>query len=167
MNKQIRECIKLLHKDYRSGYKLNLFYTRLQFIIWLINYPSKSKWFELINVLRKRIFGSYDDETDTINIYIFNFDKKDKLHKFNIISTLYHEIRHYYQQHYMYNKFKHDIENYIPCGKDGYEDQQIELDAYNFSTRMLNRHLDKLNEIMDKDINWLNEMRLKFKNKNI
>ncbi len=108
---------------------------------------------DLIDCIRFKVSGVYNEKTNDIHIFTFNFDDPYSIDKPHIIHTLYHEIRHYYQHQLKSKKYMDSINDNEPFE---YLGKQIERDANSFSARMSNKHKEKISKILNIYTDWIN-----------
>ncbi|OBA05440.1 hypothetical protein A9D36_09540 [Bacillus subtilis] len=150
--KEIEKCIQLLHKDYHNlGIKIFVFQNKIQTVLNFLN-PLGAP-FCLKTIRRKQLVGL--NGFGIIHIYPFNYPKDLTCYKQTIklfiLETLYHELRHAYQDEFM--TWIKDS-NYVDGGQPGYFAQKSERDARHFATRMMNKFHDDINDILGIKFNW-------------
>ncbi|WP_181170461.1 DUF3920 family protein [Priestia megaterium] len=146
----------MLHKDYQEDIKIKLINSDLRIMFELLK-PNAVKHLSLsyfVNYIKYTALGLQFD--NTIIIYLHNIKKLDKQAnkeelKLFIIKTLFHEIRHIYQQRYKPHKVD---ECYTTDVGNGYESQWEERDANKFSMRMMNKHKKDINDLFNIDFDW-------------
>lgn len=150
---EIDACIKLLHKDYHEGYDLHIHYRKRDLIKWyLLNRCSIGGLKHATKIIfKEKSFGVFNRYFNAIHIYIFNYSNPYSSSKPEIISTLFHELRHYYQWNYKKNKYE---KSFLNLEGITYESQLIERDANNFAARMMNKHCKEISEIINVYPDW-------------
>lgn len=98
------------------------------------------------------IAGCHDD--GEVFVFVDNYIKllKDDTEriKLNAAFILFHEIRHAYQCTYK----ERLLMNYATMGDLGYHSHRAERDANHFAERMMNKHKQQINEIMNISSDW-------------
>lgn len=149
--KEILKCQKLLHEDYH-GAKIKLYGSRLSLILRRMFVLSFS---EILSLLHEDSPGWYNPNNEEVHILLFKFGKDD-LASVNVIYTLYHELRHYYQ-------FKHKPRLVkrrdwtIRTNEPGYSSDSTERDANKFAARMCKKYIREISEIVDTEPDWIVE----------
>jgi len=90
-------------------------------------------------------FGGYCDLIQRVMIYNFNI-LKNPLPELNFVFTLYHEIRHAYQDYYLSDKMKREKENAILYGETW-----AEMDANYWAAQWILQHKKSIVEIIGYD----------------
>ncbi|WP_434156453.1 hypothetical protein [Bacillus subtilis] len=153
--KEIEKCIQLLHKDYHNlGIRISVFQNKIQALLNFLNPLGAPFCIKTIRrILRKQLVGL--NGFGIIHIYPFNYPKDlpcyRQIIKLFILETLYHELRHAYQDEFM-TWFKDS--KYIDGGQPGYLTQKSERDARHFATRMMNKFHDDINDILGIKFKW-------------
>lgn len=149
---EIYECMKLLHEDYHDAN-----------IIIFNNFWECLKWHVLNNfdieqikkVYKGRTVGCYNVDLKYIHIYMFNDKTEERYRKINIIHTLMHELRHYYQYNFQESKWRkgNNKVTYM-LGDYRYKSAPVERDANKFAARMMIKHKEKLSNILNIYPSW-------------
>lgn len=153
--KEIEDCIQLLHKDYHNlGIRIFVFQNKIQAVLNFLNPLGAPCCLKTIrSIFRKQLVGL--NGFGIIHIYPFNYPKDLTCYKQTIklfiLETLYHELRHAYQDEFM--TWIKDS-NYVDGGQPGYFAQKSERDARHFATRMMNKFHDDINDILGIKFNW-------------
>ena len=153
--KEIEKCIQLLYKDYHNlGIRIFVFQNKIQALLNFSNPLGTPFCLKTIRIiLRKQLVGL--NGFGIIHIYPFNYPKDlpcyRQIIKLFILETLYHELRHAYQDEFM--TWVKDSK-YIDGGQPGYLTQKSERDARHFATRMMNKFHDDINDILGIKIKW-------------
>ncbi|QAW33426.1 DUF3920 family protein [Bacillus subtilis] len=153
--KEIENCIQLLHKDYHNlGIRIFVFQNKIQAVLNFLNPLGAPFCLKTIrSIFRKQLVGL--NGFGIIHIYPFNYPKDLTCYKqtikLYILETLYHELRHAYQDEFM-TWIKES--NYVDGGQPGYFAQKSERDARHFATRMMNKFHDDINDILGIKIKW-------------
>lgn len=152
--KQFKGIIGLLHPDYRRlGTKVVVFGSKLSAYMRCLN-PFLSYSFSTYELAGNGEFSTHDNY---ISIFEFKYRQIDvctDMKKLYMVDAFLHELRHAWQMHHKPTKFNRDVNNYKDCNQLGYQNQWIERDARQFSVRMMNRHKDKINEVLGIEIDW-------------
>ena len=144
-DKEIKDCIKLLHKDYHDA-KMHVFDTFFDFLKWVVR--NKFTDFSYIKkVYKGRTVGCYNSGRNQIHIYIFNDKSEERYRRINIIHTVMHEIRHYYQYNYKGYKWNDNVR--YELGDYRYKSAAEERDANKFAARMMMKNKDKISNILN------------------
>ncbi|WIT27699.1 hypothetical protein [Bacillus phage SPbetaL5] len=153
--KEIENCIQLLHKDYHNlGIRVFVFQNKIQVVLNFLNPFGAPFCLKTIrSIFRKQLVGL--NGFGIIHIYPFNYPKDLSCYKQTIklfiLETLYHELRHAYQDEFM-TCIKDS--RYIDGGQPGYFAQKSERDARHFATRMMNKFHDDINDILGIKFKW-------------
>lgn len=154
-NKELYECLDLLHEDYRGKCDIHIFYSKFDYIKWII----KNKFIGMKpagKVLRGHSLGCYTshDSMDTkiLHIYVFNHKFDQRYLKQCILHTLLHELRHCYQ-HTKNTKFW-NMKHTYKVTDEGYSTAPIEKDANKFANRMMIKHRDKFSDYLNVYPDW-------------
>ncbi|MEC1406860.1 hypothetical protein [Bacillus halotolerans] len=103
--KEIEKCIQLLHKDYHNlGIRIVVFQNKIQALFNFLNPLGAPFCLKTIKrIFRKQLVGL--NGFGIIHIYPFNYPKDLTCYKQTIklfiLETLYHELRHAYQDEFM------------------------------------------------------------------
>ncbi|MGN1399984.1 MAG: hypothetical protein ACI4XL_00610 [Bacillus sp. (in: firmicutes)] len=149
---EIGRCISLLHPDYQAG-EVHIFHTFLDFAKWTL----KNRFTDLQHI--KKVFkgktaGQYRGGDNQIHIYLFNHRTQSRYYKINVIHTIYHELRHYYQYNHQAHKWQGRKVFSYEVGDYRYKSSAIERDANRFAARMMIKHKDKLSYHLNIYPNW-------------
>lgn len=98
--------------------------------------------------------GCFQTDHNEIDIYLFGFKETARFIKQRVILAVFHEVRHFYQQKYMYKKFKNNIENYSYKESTEYCNQPLEKDADKFSMRMCDKYCYEISDILNVYPSW-------------
>ncbi|MEC2403318.1 hypothetical protein [Bacillus subtilis] len=153
--KEIGKCIQLLHKDYHNlGIRIFVFQNKFQALHNFLNPLGAPFCLKTIRrIFRKQLVGL--NGYQIIHIYPFNYPKDltcySQTIKLLILETLYHELRHSYQDEFM-TCVKDS--KYIDGDQPGYFGQKSERDARHFATRMMNKFHDDINDILGIKFKW-------------
>ncbi|WP_137743359.1 DUF3920 family protein [Robertmurraya siralis] len=153
---QIQIIIDLLHEDYHDlGMTITIYRNRIQlYKDWLNPIKFYISKHDMKLSIKGDISGNHLE--GIISIFPFNYNKKlsnyDK--QLGVIYSLLHEIRHAYQRIHKKHKYYDNKRKYITANKNGYHSQWVEKDANKFATRFMNRYKDKINGILNQDVNW-------------
>ncbi|MHB8157410.1 MAG: hypothetical protein ACYDEQ_08475 [Desulfocucumaceae bacterium] len=137
-DKQIQKVIKYLGYDYKP-WKIVIYETRFD----MLRYFFSCFNFALEELLGK-LEGSYNQETDTVFIFVFaQNDDGDDLHSKQLYSlhALAHELRHRYQ-----------LVNNLFTGES--DEDASERDADLFATDFINTKAKKVSRIMGWKSEW-------------
>lgn len=110
------------------------------------DYLEKSNLYQeytiLRNIVKKRIFSSYNYQFQTIFIYMFNLPYEDtNLKKLHSIFCLYHELRHHHQYMNDPDQFYHHLPE-----RNAYNQSWIERDANEFAADWMQKNRKLINQ---------------------
>ncbi|MCY7919088.1 DUF3920 family protein [Bacillus vallismortis] len=151
--KEIKKCIQLLHKDYHNlGIRIFVFQNKVQVLLNFLNPLGAPFCLKTIKrIFKKPLVGL--NGFGIIHIYPFNYPKDLTCYrqtiKLFILETLYHELRHAYQDEFMACA---EESEYIDGDQPGA--QKSERDARHFATRMMNKFHDDINDILGIKFKW-------------
>ncbi|MGD6876904.1 DUF3920 family protein [Bacillus infantis] len=150
-NKELYECLDLLHEDYKGKCDIHIFYSKLELLKWsIVNRFTDFARFKI--VLKGISLGCYFSESKMIHIYLFNHKFNQRYLKQCVLHTLLHELRHCYQhtKNTKYWGMKHTYK----VTDDEYSEVPIEKDANKFAKRMLIKHEDEFSRILNVYPDW-------------
>lgn len=159
--KEVEGILNILHPDYKDlGMTIAIHKNRMQTIIKFINPLYTSINYGTLKGACNRIYAA-NHSRGRIDMFSYNHEvnkyrNKNISLKLYIINDLLHEVRHAYQLKHKESKYMNCQKNYITGGENGYSEQWIERDANAFATRIMNKHHDKINEIIGIDHEWEN-----------
>ncbi|PLR72232.1 DUF3920 family protein [Bacillus sp. UMB0728] len=150
-NKEIYECLDLLHEDYKGKCDIHIFYSKFDYIMW----TAKNLFFDLRQIkkiFKDKILGCYFSGNKMIHIYAFNHKFEDRYLKQCVLHTLLHELRHYYQNE---NNTKYwNMKHTYKVTDEDYSTAPIEKDANKFANRMMIKHRDKFSDYLNVYPDW-------------
>lgn len=149
---EVNECIKLLHKDYREA-KILVFNAFFEYLKWSLSYKTFDPR-QIKKVYKGITVGSYNVDLKHVHVYVFNHKSEEKYLKTNIIHTLFHELRHYYQYNFKEYKWKRGRNVTYELGDYRYMSAPIERDANKFAARMMTRYKEKISSILNVYPDW-------------
>ena len=131
-------CIQILHDDYHKCEVL-VFNSFREFGIWALKHKFKDIA-HIKKVYKGLSAGQYRGKENHVHIYAFNHRTNPRYFKVNVIHTLFHELRHYYQYNQQRNKWTGDKVFSYEVGDYRYRSSLIERDANRFAARMMVKH---------------------------
>jgi hypothetical protein len=150
------KLIKLLHKDYQEDVNITLMHSNLNVLFTMLR-PKHLKNIDLMCILNYIRYNTLGLQAEN-SIYLFlhnfkNLDERASIQELRLLAakTLFHEIRHIYQQRYKAHKI---VDDYIFELGNGYLSQWDERDANHFAFRMMNKHKEDINTILNIDFEW-------------
>ncbi len=150
-NKELYECLDLLHQDYRDTCDIYIFYSKFELLRWSI-VNRFTDFAQIIKVLKGKSLGCYFSESKMIHLYVFNHKFDQRYLKQCVLHTLLHELRHCYQhtKNTKYWNMKHTYK----VTDEGYSTAPIEKDANKFANRMMIKHRDKFSDYLNVYPDW-------------
>lgn len=149
-NNQIQDLINLLHKKYRNmDIKVYILKNKWQSLIY---YPIFKK-LQTEYIFKKLTYGIALYKYNKIFLFPFNYKMKDKKIKaLNVIATIYHEIRHKYQEkNFPVKHLRYSLNAKCSLTSSNYNKQWQEKDAIGFSNKILINNYQKISKIIDYD----------------
>lgn len=141
--REIIKCISLLPKKYQDlDCKIIVYQNKLKPII---KYLLELDFVFAFYILTNKILGVQRSFKKEIFIYPF------KQNKLQIIHTLFHEIRHAYQDKYKNYLFK--TQGYCYIGEK-HDEHPIEIDANKFARIVMNMKNKEISKILYVDDDW-------------
>jgi hypothetical protein len=150
---EIKNCVKLLHKDYHDA-KIIVFHKFKDYLKWSMTFKNFDYKY-IKEVYKGRTVGCYNSDLKHILIYVFNDKSNERYKKINIIHTLMHELRHYYQYNFKESKWRKESNAVrYELGDYRYKSAPIEHDANRFAARMMIKHREKISNILNIYPSW-------------
>ena len=149
---EIDQCINLLHTDY-IGCPIYIFHSFWDYVKWSFKHFNFD-FDQLKKAKNGMSTGMYNSTENFIQIYVFNHLGGERYLKLNVIHTLYHELRHYYQFTYKAKIWNNNKLVKYDLGHPKYREAPIERDANKFAQRMMEKNRKEVSRILNVYPDW-------------
>jgi Zn-dependent peptidase ImmA (M78 family) len=149
---EIRQCMALLHEDYKDPKcKINFMFTLWDFIKWNIK-NSKFCFKDTIEARRGDAGAVYHMDLEEINVYLFNYKQNERFYKITMIFRTFHELRHHYQNKYKNHLLTKEVRYVLSDYR--YDSSPSERDANRFASRMMMKNRKEISDILNVFPDW-------------
>lgn len=161
---KIMQVISLLPEEYTDmNVEVRIYGTRWSLLKTILNKKEQSiKFIDFLAILKVGIIGGYSgEETNKIELYLFNVPKsKEEYRVQNLVFTIFHELRHKYQNQYMRDFYNNEIKKCQGLSTMSKKiiskdlNLMIEKDADKFAYDFYIENQDKIDKIFEFDYEY-------------
>ncbi len=161
---KIMQVISLLPEEYTDmNVEVRIYGTRWSLLKTILNKKEQSiKFIDFLAILKVGIIGGYSgEETNKIELYLFNVPKSKVEYRVqNLVFTIFHELRHKYQNQYMRDFYNNEIKKCQGLSTMSKKiiskdlNLMIEKDADKFAYDFYIENQDKIDKIFEFDYEY-------------